>query len=272
MKRFVACTLATLAVSGCANNVWVHPSKDNAQFNQDKNDCIVQANGAIPNQVAPPQNSPPNYQTNCNAYGNIANCTTTATPGPNYALMNQAILNAGVNKQRDSFFNNCMQARGWTLQSAESVATMQAQTKDKAEQYQAGLRQISEEMKTLCTQSEYAAYYAKASCSASTPTIEQLSDNSKATKAEKSAISRLDVAFAKFRDNRIELTRNTMVPQAMANAVIDFVRNINDTGQKLRLELYNGKITWGQYNAERKKLAAQADADYKAIMQRYGAR
>ena len=63
MKNAVrsAVSIALVAsVAGCANNVWVHPSKNNAQFNQDKNDCIVQANNAIPRQIVPQQYSPPN--------------------------------------------------------------------------------------------------------------------------------------------------------------------------------------------------------------------
>lgn len=262
----VVCSIATLGLAGCASNLWVHPSKNNAQFNQDKNDCMVQANNANPNQP-PPASPPVGYTTNCYGAGYSASCTTTPQVQPNYAAMGQAIA---LKRAREDFFSSCMQSRGWSLQSAESIATSQAQNKDKAEQYKAAMSQIGEEAKSYCVQPQFAAYYAKTTCSAVAMSLEQLSDNSKVSKKEKEALSKLDTALADIKNQRIDAYRNFMVPQARAEEYISLVTRQYNSAQKIRLDLYNGKITWGQYNSDRKRAFETFNEEYKSISKKYG--
>lgn len=267
---FLVVSISAIGLVGCANNVWVHPSKNNAQFNQDKNDCMVQANNANPRQIVPQQPSPPpSYTTNCYAGTYSASCTTTPQVQPNYTATAQAIADGATNRARDNFFSSCMQSRGWTLQSAESVATNQAKNRDKLEQYKAAMSQITEEAKSLCTQPQFAPYYAKTSCSAVGMSLEQLSDNSRTTKKEKEALSKLDTALADIKNQRIDTYRKFMVPPALADEAISLQTRQYNSAQKLRLDLYNGKITWGQFNTERKRVAESGDAEFKAITKKY---
>lgn len=270
MKKITS-MVAVLLISGCANNVWVHPSKNNAQFNQDKNDCIVQANNAIPRQIVPQQPSPPPaYTTNCYGSSNMASCTTTPQYQPNYTATAQAIADGSTNRSRDNFFSSCMQSRGWNLQSAESVATNQAQLEDRKEQFRAAMRDISQQVDQMCANPELSAYFAKTPCNSADSTLIQLSDTTKANKKEKEAISKLDVAVVKFLKEKEEVYSRYVVPPSLAQKAVALNKKYGDKAQKLRLELFNGKITWGQYNTERKQFGVDADSEFKALFQNAG--
>lgn len=269
MKRliFLACLTA---IAGCANNVWVHPSKNNAQFNQDKNDCVVQAGNAIPREIVPQQSSPPpSYTTNCYGAPGTATCTTTPQVQPNYTAMMQSIADGNTNRARENFFSNCMQSRGWTLHSAESFATMRAQNNDRVAQYEAAMQSIGHEVQQICSSQEYSSYFAKTSCKASELSLSQLSDPSKATKREKEAISGVDVVLVKITKERAEASRKFMYPTDLASDVSALETKVGESFQKLRLDLYNSKITWGQFNTGRKNLSIRADDEYKAILKKY---
>lgn len=269
MKRY-ALIASVVTLAGCANNVWVHPSKNNAQFNQDKNDCIVQAGNAIPREIVPQQPSPPPaYTTNCvGGYGS-ASCTTTPKVQPNYNAMAQSIADGNTNRARENFFSNCMQSRGWTLQTAESVATMQAQSQDRVEQYKAAMQSIEYEVKQMCGNPMYSAYFSKTSCLPADLTLSQLSDPTKATKKEKEAISAVDALLVKIINERADVAVKYMTPQALGNEIGAFERKAGDEFQKLRLDLYAGKITWGQFNSSRKNMTLQLKEQYKLILKKY---
>lgn len=269
MKKLIS-LITVLAATGCANNVWVHSSKNNAQFNQDKNDCIVQAGNAIPRQIVPQQPSaPPSYTTNCYGSSNMASCTTTPQVQPNYTATAQAIADGSTNRARDNYFSSCMQSRGWTLQSVESVATNQAQMRDRVEQFTAAMKDISNQTDQLCTQPQYAAYFAKSSCDPANSSLAELSDNSKATKQQKEAITKIDAALNELAKQRDDAFTRFLTPPALATEAVAFNRKAWNRFQKLRLDLYNGKITWGQFNTERKRGSEETSAEFKSILKKY---
>lgn len=228
VKKILAFAFVSISLVACAP-VWVKPGASQNDFAQDKYSCMQQSQQRVSGAYV-------------NAYGGAAS--------------EKVVTNEGL-------FNACMQSRGWSLQSRDSVAQSASINQNKKEQFMAGTRSISEEGKARCADQDYAAYYAKTPCGATSPTIQQLSDTSRATKKEKEAILKVDASLAEIRDQRIALYRNTVSPPALMNKYIDTAKRTFDRGQKIRLDLYNGKITWGQYNTLRKELAEKSTAEYQ---------
>lgn len=226
--KVVAAGLASVLLFGCAP-VWVKPGASQNDFAQDKYSCLQQSQQRVSGAYV-------------NAYGGVAS--------------DKPVTNEGL-------FNACMQSRGWSLQSRDSVAQSASINQNKKEQFMAGTRAISDEGKARCADQEFAAYYAKTPCGATSPTIQQLSDSSRASKKEREAILKVDASLAEIRDQRIALFRNTVTPPALMNRYIDTAKRTFDRGQKIRLDLYNGKITWGQYNTLRKELSEKSTAEYQ---------
>lgn len=83
MRGIALVVLAVLGVSGCAQPVWLHPTKDEAAFTADKNECTYEATKA----------------------------TAYHTPDM-YAAFNQT-------KQKNEIFTLCMQNKGYHLGSPE---------------------------------------------------------------------------------------------------------------------------------------------------------
>lgn len=269
MKPYVVIT-CVIGLAGCANNLWIHPSKNNAQFNQDKNDCIVQASNAIPREIVPQQPPPPpSYTTNCYGAPGTASCTTTPKYQPNPSSIAQSIADGNTNRARENFFSSCMQSKGWTLHSAETIATIQAQNNDRIEQYKSAMESLTYEAKQTCADPAYAAYFAKTSCSPSDLTLIQLSDSSRATKKEKEAISAVDSVFAKITRERSEAALKYMTPPAFGSDVSALEIKAGKEFEKLRLDLYSGKLTWGQFNTERKRLSSQLHEEYNSILKKF---
>lgn len=107
--------LLALLLTGCASYAWFHPTKGQAQFNQDTYRCNLEA----------AQTFPPNYQTlttgtgyttsgttNCTSWGNQTNCTSTPAT---YTPPTQTRIDTNM-KARDNAYNLCMRAGGWELQ------------------------------------------------------------------------------------------------------------------------------------------------------------
>jgi hypothetical protein len=105
MRLVVAILAASLA--GCAG--WKHPTSSDADFNRDRYQCQSETAGNFPvtqTSMGPGYQAP--SRTNCTAYGNQANCTTT--PGA-YVPAPMQDTNA---MPRAFAFDSCMRARGYT--------------------------------------------------------------------------------------------------------------------------------------------------------------
>jgi hypothetical protein len=124
MKRRRAALIGALALASCASSaVWVKPGATDADFQIAKGHCLAGAYSEVP--AAPSVATfGSGYQTpsltNCSAFGNFANCTTTGGQYTPPARVSYD-ANAGV---RTQVFKGCMYGEGWSLeqQSDTSVA------------------------------------------------------------------------------------------------------------------------------------------------------
>lgn len=106
MGNIIKMALSALVAFGmcaCAGLGWVHPSKTESDFNQDRFNCEREAANSYPVQLSGGSRV---YNTNCqNSGGGYAQCQTTSTSGPQYDV------NAN---SRAIAFSSCMRANGWT--------------------------------------------------------------------------------------------------------------------------------------------------------------
>ncbi len=116
-----ACLIGLGTLASCAPPaVWVKPGATEADFQVSKGRCLAAAYAQVP--AAPAVATVGSgYQaptvTNCSAFGNFANCTTTGGQyTPPVSVPYDA--NAGVRRQ---VYNGCMYSEGWSLERQGEV-------------------------------------------------------------------------------------------------------------------------------------------------------
>jgi hypothetical protein len=117
----------------------------------------------------------------------------------------------------------------------------------------------------VCTNEANKLYFAKSPCNISDITLQYLSDTSKATPAEKKVIMSIDNEYLAIAKMRAENSRQNIKPEALGNAFYRFWMAVNAQFQDSLTKLYAGKITWGEFNAERKVMADRARAEFEKI-------
>ena len=222
MKKIML-TGCLLVLTACMS--WYKPGARPGEFEQDKYQCLQESQQIVgPAQVYPwggPAVSP--VQTN------------------------------------ETLFGNCMYAKGWSLQKTQAVqAQIQQQQALQAavqSQFKSESDEISEQGHAICANPDFKLYYAKTACLAQDITFEQLADASKITPTQKVALVKQRAAIAENQKARIDLNSRAGGKAAkIADATITSLIPQNDQNN---LELYNGKITWGQYNQRRKDIYLQ---------------
>lgn len=156
-------------------------------------------------------------------------------------------------------FSNCMNAKGWSLQNTQAaqaqIQQQQASQSATQSQLKSESDRISEQGKANCANPEFKPYYAKTACLAQDITFEQLTDATKITPIQKTALVKQRAAIAENQKARLELNRRAGGKAAkIADASATSLIPQNDQNN---LDLYNGKITWGQYNQKRKDIYLQ---------------
>lgn len=273
MKTKIVVGAFVLGVVGCAGNsyVWVNPAKNSSQLSQDKSECSVHATRGVPDRNVTPQYAPPTYTTNCSGFGNMASCTTTPSGGGNTNALAQSIADMQTGNQRADVFRYCMEGRGWALYTEEQNETRKSQLTDKLEQYKLAFDRLRADHEENCKDPNLAPIAAKTPCNAKDINIAQMSDKSKASTKEKTAILYGEKVDEKEYSEVVDLIKLHMNPNA-ANDVIKYIDRRKAQYQKSLLDLYNGKITWGQFNIDRKNRAADGEAELATTRQKYNAR
>lgn len=209
----------TLVLTGCAKPLWIKPGASQEDFGRDKYECMQQAQQRVSGAYV-------------NAYGG--------------ASTNKVITNDGL-------FNACMNSKGWTLQSSSNIEQAQAQNRQRFEATKFRQEDLVQRRAALCDDKRFEAYYTKTSCKSSELSLAQLSDNSKITAAQKRALDQLSPEINGINKETLELQRNSTAKNLSAR--ITTLQNSIDADERNRLNLYTGKITWGQYNNTRKEIS-----------------
>ena len=147
-------------------------------------------------------------------------------------------------------FTACMQAKGWSLQRQNAEA-------------QAASNSVMETGRKNCATLKYAPYYSKTACLATEITFEQQADTSKISPAAQAIFLELRGAIdANSRQDWDNVRKNG--GSLGAKRMDLYYSTAKVQNDKNNLDLYNGTITWGEYNKRRQAIASDfAEAQRK---------
>lgn len=125
--------------------------------------------------------------------------------------------------------------------------------------------ELSNKIKSLCIEPEYAAYFTKTFCTPSELSLAMMSDRTKISQAQKNALNAWSQAYDKLANELNEalaLTSTANKQMAEYNKLVAF-----PAAQKNRLDLYQGNITWAVYNRKRKEISDGITAESRRVAQ-----
>ncbi len=215
-----------ILLTGCAK-VWVKPGASTDDFNRDKYACLQQSQ----------------QQVSVLAVGKYSG----------YGQSSQ--------ETNATLYSSCMNSRGWTLRNQQDAASTVSQNQNELELEKARLKSLGAQS---CEDKKFASFYAKTSCLATDITLEQLSDKSRATASQKAVMSEIKSNIKEYYVEYSAMCRKYDGKKGALYASYldaDFLPKM----EKSYLDLYNGKITWGEFNQKRKDLHNENKAKYREI-------
>jgi hypothetical protein len=153
----------------------------------------------------------------------------------------------------DPLFIACMNAKGWSLQRQSANSEQAGHNKAEVE---VAVKANKERQESICADPKFAPYYNKTACGADKITFEQLANTSKISPAAKAI-------FAEQRNSVDVLAHEIMDLQRKYGGTIGAKREeLYMTTAKIQndqnnLNLYNGLITWGEYNRQRQEIYSE---------------
>jgi len=167
-------------------------------------------------------------------------------------------------------FSACMNSKGWAWINRNSVPGSNGSPTQQQVSIQTSKNNaeaVNNQMTSLCSAPEYALYYAKSPCTTNVVSMAMMSDKSKITEAEKEALDALSQARDKLFLEWSDIASKT--GNAKDQQIVTYRNNVLlPAAQQNSLELYEGKITWGQYNLRRKEINDAYTAETKRIRQK----
>lgn len=157
-------------------------------------------------------------------------------------------------------FNSCMNAKGWSLQNTQAVQ----QNVNNQPNVQERMNQFNQEYQDICSTPEYAPLFTKTPCMAKEISFEQLTDTTKITSEQKPLLSKYRTSVDHFQTERETFMRAN---GETLNRIADYVDSRQPEIDKYNLDLYNGIITWGEYNQRRKDLTTSENVEIQKIIQ-----
>lgn len=279
MNKCVAVLFLATCLSGCATN-WSHPTASQAQFQSDSLSCQDRANQAVPRTYVPIQQPAPvynpSYSTTCMNMGvSMVSCETTSNApiySPQMAQANQAMAQGGADFARafglSSYYDSCMQSKGYSKSTASSSSSSGGSSAPYTAFNQV-INGISVTEKSQCFEPEFKLYFKKTTCKPEELSLEYTGDNSKATSLEQKQILLIDAENKKHELALINAYKSLYPNKNKADAYVVLLLNINSLNDTNIKNLYQQKISWGDYNSKRKEIALKFKNDSSKIESQY---
>lgn len=220
----VSALVSVFALSACAPMMsWNKPGASQAEFSQDKYDCMQQSQQQVSGAYI-------------NKFGGGSS--------------SQVITNGNL-------FSSCLNAKGWTLvQQPNGNAAQPGQLgSPPSDPIRAATDASVASFKEVCLRDDIKAMLEKTPCNATAITLEQMSDTSMITPEQKAALSKFRTA------NREVVAKLHAVYARHGGAkgvkVIAVRERITQQTEDNQLALYEGKLTWGDYNKRRNEITKQ---------------
>jgi hypothetical protein len=189
------------------------------EFNRDKYDCVQQS------------------RTSWSGGG---------TGGLGAAMMISAKSNA--DKQSAELFKMCMEARGYTSREVND----EEYEIQKNSPFKTKINQIGKERNDRCNRDDFKLFFIKSACKTDDITLEQLTDKTMISEVEKTV-------FSKYRSENKDSNNKVQEAIRTDGAAKDkemglVLERIYLQADKNALDLFEGKITWCEYNKCRKEM------------------
>lgn len=236
MKKLVLWT-AVILVTACSPMVWQKPGASQNDFSQDKYICIQEAQQRV-------------SSARVNAYGGTADNTVVTN---------------------ESLYGSCMNSKGWYLKNTQALQqpaqpqqnTIKPQENPRIQKAKEELSRAIAESNAACGKPEYAIVYVKSSCKEGDLTLNQLADISKISSTEKPVFAALTLERKALIKRAISAYRS--VGDETHLKIASLYEKQNELSEKNALELYEEKISWGEYNKTKKSIAASYRDGYLEI-------
>ena len=199
------------------------------------------------------------------ATGNYSGTSTTyvqqTTPIQNIAM--QCATRFTVNAQGTitnwAWQGNDCKAKEPEKQNQQNTDQIGKQRAENIEEF----KKIDAKAKAVCDKSEYAAFFLKTPCTGNQITLVYLADNTKISQEQKDIILKYRSEIDALSNARNALLRQVGAPADKRWA--DYMDSLQPEIDKYNLDLYNGVITWGEYNQRRKNLTAKLMVENRNI-------
>lgn len=225
--KLLLTTLVFGILVGCAQNIWYKPGATSEAYGQDRLICLQQSQ-----QMESKSGTSASVNS---AYGAYESKSRTG------AVTNTAMFNA------------CMNGKGWVLRKSTDVAEENSRMKVVNDEKKDQMQSLSSQIRDLCQRDEYLPFTSKTSCGDKQISLAMLSDNSKITQAQKIAMDGYTQEWESLTSQQEKL-----IPRARNTKLIERIQCVNEKVKPLfrknDLDLYSGKITWGQYNKNKNDL------------------
>lgn len=130
--------------------------------------------------------------------------------------------------------------------------------------------EIFEFVKSICLRADLKSFYEKTTCNNSELTMTHFVDGSKITNEQKKSLLIVDAEYKKTADLQIENFQTNFKPPILGKQLADVRLKYRIQSQKTLQDLYLGKITWGEYNTNRRDIAQAGRDESIKISKQYG--
>ncbi len=130
---------------------------------------------------------------------------------------------------------------------------------------QDAVKTFNSEADATCRDPALQPYFVKSPCDIFNATLEQLSDSSKINDEQKAALQKARAAFTDASKKLIQAYRQ--YGGQKGNETASLLEKTDGQSDANQLDLYSGKITWGEYNRRRKDSNVQLRDQYNDIWQ-----
>lgn len=159
---------------------------------------------------------------------------------------------ANIQMKRNRAFENCLVSKGYTAQAVDPTPADIA--------YKDQMSFLKSETDSLCAKPELQPLFAKTTCGISKkPSMAMLTDNTRITKQQRALFDKYTA-----RRNEIYDEYKSAAMNSNRKSALDYYAKYDSQVLPLYLlnqaKLYEGKITWGDFNKENIRISGIADS------------
>lgn len=247
MKRLLLILITSL-LTGCGLQ-WVNRINPGANYDQDQHECKVEALRLIPNTVVTQTPAPINYTTSCDRVGTSISCDSRAIGRTDTSSL-QSIQDMNSSSARSSHASSCMKAKGWSLE--KQASTGQTDAGSQIAQFNSEMRSIAEDYeRNTCDDERLRVIFSKSKCKVRDLTFVQMSDESFVIENQKTALVIYENKLKIFKNQELSVVAKHVQPVSIKDEMKNQINQHFNRGMSNRLDLYQGKISWGEYNKKR---------------------